>query len=163
VISSNTAIRNFLLPGIVILVSLCIISCDDSVVFEQNSEIPDAIWSTTDEKVFDFDVQDTVTLHNLLINVRNGENYPYSNLFLFVELQFPNGKRSVDTLECYLADPSGEWIGTGLGDIYDSRFVYQKRKSFPLAGHYKIIIGQAMRVSELDGIYDVGFRLEKAQ
>ena len=143
------------------MLSVLFVACDDNVVYEENRSVEGAVWSSSDDKIFDFDVQDTVTLHNLLINIRNGENYPFSNLYLFVELQFPNGKRAVDTLECYLADPSGQWIGSGLGDIYDSRFVYQKRKSFPLAGHYKIIIGQAMRTAQLEGIYDVGFRLER--
>jgi gliding motility-associated lipoprotein GldH len=147
---------------VLILFALVFTACDDAMVYEENSEITEAVWSISDEKEFEFEINDTVTLHNLLINVRNGENYPYSNLFLFVELQFPNGKRAVDTLECYLADPTGAWIGTGIGDIYDSRFVYQKKKSFPLAGNYKVIIGQAMRVEELEGIYDVGFRLEKS-
>lgn len=147
---------------LMVLLAFVFTACDDKMVYEENAEISESVWSISDEKEFEFDVMDTITLHNLLINVRNGENYPYSNLFLFVELQFPNGKRAVDTLECYLADPTGAWIGTGIGDIYDSRFVYQKKKSFPLAGHYKLIIGQAMRVDDLEGIYDVGFRLEKA-
>jgi gliding motility-associated lipoprotein GldH len=56
----------------------------------------------------------------------------------------------------------------GLGDVYkrqlyDNRIIYKSRKQFPLSGHYKVSIHQAMRVNPVDGIYDVGFRLAKSK
>ncbi|MEN9948724.1 MAG: GldH lipoprotein, partial [Bacteroidota bacterium] len=40
---------------------------------------------------------------------------------------------------------------------------FKERKKFPLAGHYRISIQQAMRTENLEGIADVGFRLSKLQ
>jgi hypothetical protein len=37
--------------------------------------------------------------------------------------------------------------------------MYNEPRRFPLSGHYKVGIFQAMRTENLEGIYDVGFRL----
>ncbi|MCC6600064.1 MAG: gliding motility lipoprotein GldH [Crocinitomicaceae bacterium] len=138
-------------------------SCDHNVVFEKNEKIEKGVWKAANPFTMEFDVSDTVRLHNFYINLRNGEEYPFSNIFLFVAMEFPNGKKSVDTLECPLADPTGRWYGSGLGDLYDSRILFKERKQFPLAGHYKVEIAQAMRTEELKGIYDIGFRVTSSQ
>lgn len=136
-------------------------SCDSSVVFEENKPIEKAVWKAEAPVLFEFETKDTTTLHNFYINMRNGENYPYSNIFFFVETEFPNGKKSVDTVECFVADNTGKWIGTGSGDIHDNRFLYQHGKQFPIAGRYRIAVKQGMRVAELEGVYDIGFRLSR--
>jgi len=145
-----------------ILILFVFASCDDNAIFEENKEMSGGIWKAGQPVHFEVDIKDTVTLHNFYVNLRNGENYPYSNLYFFVEMEFPNAKKSIDTVNCYLADPTGKWLGTGLGDIYDHRFLYLENKQFPLAGRYKIDIYQAMRTNELVGVRDVGFRLSKA-
>ncbi len=136
-------------------------SCDSTVIFEENQAIENASWKVSSPARFEFEMKDTTTLHNFYINIRNGENYAFSNIYVFVELEFPNGKKSIDTVECYLADPTGKWIGSGSGSIYDNRFLYQHAKQFPLSGRYKVSIQQGMRVEELKGIYDVGFRISR--
>lgn len=144
-----------------LLVILVFTSCDSTVIYEQNQAIDNATWKASEKVQFEFEMKDTTTLHNFYINLRNGENYPFSNIYVFVEMEFPNGKKSIDTVECYLADPTGKWIGSGTGSIYDNRFLYQHGKQFPLSGRYKVNIQQGMRVEELTGIYDVGFRVAR--
>lgn len=153
--------RNIVL--FLLLTTVVCTSCEHNIVFEENTAISGAIWKEKEPVHFEFDVKDTTTLHNFYVNLRNGENYPYSNLYVFVELEFPNGKKSVDTVECFLADKTGKWLGSGLGDIYDNRFLYQQRKQFPISGRYRLNIYQGMRTTELQGINDVGFRLTQVQ
>lgn len=111
--------------------------------------------------IFEFDINDTVSLHNFYVTLRNQERYAFSNIFLFVSLEFPNGKLNIDTLNCPLADAEGRWYGSGLGDLYDNRIIFKERRKFPMAGHYRVSIQQAMRTNQLEGIADVGFRLSK--
>ena len=136
-------------------------SCSDDAVFDGTTEIPSGYWASGEPVTFDFDTQDTVRLYDFYITLRNGEEYPFSNIFLFVDLEFPNGKHSLDTVECMLADPQGRWYGSGTGSRYYNRIRWgaKSKKAFPLAGDYSISIQQAMRTDELSGIYDVGFRL----
>jgi gliding motility-associated lipoprotein GldH len=145
------------------MIALLLASCDNNVVFEENKAIPNGVWKNTESVRFQFNVTDTVSFHDFYLNLRNGEEYDFSNIYVFMEMEFPNAKRSVDTINCYLADPSGKWLGTGLGDLYDQRFRIRNRKQFPLAGRYTVTIRQGMRVPELEGIYDVGFRLAKSE
>lgn len=159
-----TAIRNFMGPVIVLaLFAFGLVSCDSTVIYEENRPIPAAVWKATEPAHFEFEVNDTLTLHNFYVNLRNGENYPYSNIYFFIDMEFPNGKKSIDTVECFLADNTGKWLGTGVGDIHDNRFLYQHGKQFPMAGLYKIDIRQGMRVDQLEGIFDVGFRLSRTK
>jgi len=143
----------------VYLVSILLLGCDRHVVFENNVAISQEGWKQDHPVQFEWDVTDTISLHNFYVSIRNGEGYPYSNIFLFVSMEFPNGKLSVDTIDCPLADRDGHWLGSGLGDLYDNRIIFKERKKFPMAGHYRITIQQAMRQENLEEIHDVGFRL----
>jgi gliding motility-associated lipoprotein GldH len=147
---------------LVFFAAFLFVACDNEVVFEANTPIEMGKWKSENGASYEFDIKDTVKLHNFYINLRNGEEYAYSNIFLFIEMEFPNGKKSVDTLECTLAAPDGQWYGSGLGDIYDNRIIYKERKQFPLEGHYKVNIQHAMRTDVLEGIYDIGFRVASA-
>ena len=76
----------------VVAIAILAVGCDTDVVFEQNQEIEDGVWNHEDGVDFEFYIEDTVSLHNFLINLRNGSAYPYSNIYMFVEMDFPNGK-----------------------------------------------------------------------
>jgi gliding motility-associated lipoprotein GldH len=141
------------------LVVLCLTACDSKMVFEESRPIANHTWKVNQPVKLEFEVKDTTAFHNFYITVRNGEDYEYSNLFVFVEMEFPNGKKSVDTVECTLADPTGKWYGDGVGSIYSSRIFYKGDRRFPLSGRYKVNIHQGMREEDLKGVYDVGFRL----
>ena len=142
-----------------IMAAVTLMACDQHVVFENNQTIKKEGWSKDQPVTFEWDITDTVSLHNFYVTVRNQEGYTYSNLFLFVAMEFPNGKMSVDTIDCPLADADGHWLGSGLGDIYDNRIIFKERKKFPMAGHYRISIQQAMREDPILNIEDIGFRL----
>ncbi len=139
---------------------------DEHVVFEQNVEIPTARWPMNERAVLTFDVSDTVSQHNFMINVRNTESYPYRNLYVFLKTTFPNGKSSRDTIGMYLADASGRWLGSGSGFLHSGRYpsnrvLYAYNKRFPLKGTYTFEIEQAMRVDTLEGIRNIGLRIER--
>ena len=147
----------------VLLILVFLSSCDRSRVFEENRKIENSVWLASKPVTFNFEVTDTVSRNNFYINLRNGDDYPYMNIFVFITTRFPNGKTSVDTLECFLADQRGKWLGSGLGDIYDNRILFKENKAFPIPGKYEVEIAQAMRQEELPSIYDVGFRVAKTQ
>ena len=77
------------------------------------------------------------TSHDLQFGLRHSADYPFSNLYLFVKLEYPNGRTLTDTLECPLAAPTGEWYGEG-GRWIDQRIGYKRGVAFPLAGAYSL-------------------------
>ncbi|MNR22547.1 Gliding motility lipoprotein GldH precursor [compost metagenome] len=78
----------------------------------------------------------------------------------------PNGFTKVDTLEYAMANPDGTLLGNGFTDIKESKLFYKEDVKF--RGKYKVHIKQAVRqsgkipgVEELEGVTDVGFRIEQ--
>ena len=146
---------------IALVLILQLFACDSKRIFEQNIEIPNGIWNAKNIARFEVIIADTSSPHNFYINVRNAGAYPYSNLFLFLETEFPDKVYARDTIECILADNSGRWLGDGSGDIWDNRILFKKGVRFRKAGKYIFTLEQAMRVQNLPMIMDVGIRIEK--
>ncbi len=138
-------------------------SCDPDRVFEKNIRIPDGIWDRNNLVRFEVVVEDTITPHNLYINVRNAGMYPVSNLYLFVTTTAPSGHTIKDTVQIILADERGNWLGKGLGDIWDYQQLYKENVRFAQKGEYIFEYEQAMRLEKLPFIMDVGLRVEKAR
>lgn len=138
-------------------------SCDRNRVFEKNIDIPDYVWDVNNKVSFDVNIDDTISLHNLYVNVRQASHYQFANLYLFIVIKFPNGKLAKDTLECALADEKGQWKGDGLGDIWDNQILWKPNIKFPIKGKYTFEYEQAMRTEKLPFIMDVGLRVEKVK
>lgn len=137
--------------------------CDPNRVFEENREITGGVWDMNQRVTFDFEIADTITKYNFYFNVRNTDDYPFSNLYVFSHIDFPNGKKGIDTIELPLTNPDGSWIGTGQGEIHDCQLIFRKGVRFPVAGKYHMEIEQAMRMEKLPGVSDIGIRIEKAE
>ncbi|MDX1283445.1 MAG: gliding motility lipoprotein GldH [Draconibacterium sp.] len=135
-------------------------ACDSNRVFDEYKTIQNGLWHKDSLVVFSVPVTDTIQNHNLYINIRNDINYGYSNLWLFIEIVQPKGIAVKDTFEIVLADPTGQWLGEGMGGLKTRQSVYRRNVYFPNSGDYKITIQQGMREDELEGISDVGFRAE---
>ena len=74
-----------------------------------------------------------------------------------------SNKKVTDTLNYVLAKPNGEWIGKGFGDTKETLFQYKINYKFPKNGDYQIGIIQAMRTDNLEGIEDIGVKIESAK
>ena len=101
--------------------------------------------------------------HDVLLDVRHSQTYPYSNLYVFLTYRFPNGKSRVDTVECTLADERGRWRGSGFGDLVDQRFMLNQGVQFPLKGRYGLEVKHGMRQDPLPSVANIGLRLEAHQ
>lgn len=147
-----------------ILISVVLIflsACNSGAIFDSTKKIEDGVWRSSDIVRFSVPVTDTLQPYNFYFNVRNKTDYPYSNLFLFIRTLYPSGKISIDTVECYLADTKGKWLGYMRGKIVDNRILFRKCFRFRQAGNYSFEFEQAMRTDELEGIADFGIRIEK--
>ncbi len=136
-------------------------ACDRNLIFEKYQPIPENGWHKDSLVIFNIPVTDTLQNHNLYINVRNDIEYKYSNLWLFIEINQPGEIGIADTLELILADPKGKWMGEGFGGIKTRQVGYKSGVYFPVSGEYTINIQHGMRDELLEGITDIGFRVEK--
>ena len=136
-------------------------SCDSKRFFEENKRIENSVWNNKEKATFKVTITDILARYNFYFNLRNGGDYPYSNIYIFLKTVFPDGRIARDTIECQLADYDGKWLGSGISDVKFNRFLFQKGVKFPRKGEYVFEVEHAMRVDDLKGITDIGIRLEK--
>ncbi|NOR76679.1 MAG: gliding motility lipoprotein GldH [Draconibacterium sp.] len=137
-------------------------ACNNTnMAFEEYKPIPENGWHKDSVAIFNIPITDTLQNHNLYINTRNDIKYKYSNLWLFIEIIQPGKIGITDTLELLLADQRGKWLGEGFGGIKTQQVVYKSGVFFPVSGEYTVNIRHGMRDETLNGITDIGFRVEK--
>lgn len=153
--------------AILILVAIVFFSCDKKRVFDEYKSVGSA-WNKDSIVSFDLPKLDSTKRYNLFVNLRDNNNYPYSNLFLIVAIEKPNGFIKTDTLEYQMAKPDGTLLGDGFTDIKESKLFYKENIKWD--GKCKVHIKQAVRengkipgVKALEGITEVGFRIEKKE
>ena len=144
-----------------ILISLTLLSCNSNDVFLSYKTIPLKGWGKDSLLTFDVAIKDTNAIYNLYVNVRNRGEYPYQNLWFFLSKKTPDNVLSKDSIECYLADKRGKWLGTGIGSVLEMPVLFQQKVKFNKAGIYQYKIAHGMRDSVLIGLNDIGFRVEK--
>ena len=152
-----------------ILLLVLVTSCDQKAVFDEYKSVSTA-WNKEDVVHFKVNAPDSINPYNLFVNVRNTNAYKYSNLYLIVEMNFPHGKRLTDTLEYKMTERNGAWLGEGLSVVKDNKLWYKEGVIFNESGTYNVKIQHAMRSSgevngvvNLEGLTDVGFRIEKSE
>ncbi|MBQ6727121.1 MAG: gliding motility lipoprotein GldH [Bacteroidales bacterium] len=135
-------------------------ACNNGVYYSEHIDVDEDGWNMYDTKYFNVDVDDSLRLFNFFVDLRNTNDYPYSKTFLFIKTTFPDGGIAMDTMECPLADPEGQWYGKSSGRYIDNRYFLRKNVIFPRKGRYTFSITQATRDTNLVGIKDVGIVIE---
>ncbi|MAU14779.1 MAG: gliding motility lipoprotein GldH [Muricauda sp.] len=148
---------------------LSLSSCNEMLVYSDYQPIKEGKWRMDEGVDFQFSELDSTQTYNMFINIRNDDSFAFSNLFLITELEYPGGTTVKDTLEYRMADPSGQWLGKGLGSVKENKLWFKENIDFPNSGVYKVNISHAMRkngdvegLHVLEGITDVGLEIEKA-
>ena len=145
----------------IVLVTVLLASCSNDNLYNESVVIPDAKWDMNNIPFFDVTVSDTLSDYAFYLNIRHLENYRYSNLYVFLHTEFPNGNITHDTIECTFARPDGSWMSKGSGTIRSAKILLNPALRFPLSGIYHFEIEQAMRDEVLNGITDIGLCFEK--
>lgn len=141
--------------------TLAATACSKPVVFDAVQTTNGHEWSASNKLRFEASIADTSLSYRIMLHVRNHVDYPYANLFLFLQTRMPNGNITRDTIECLLADPSGQWQGKGSGLYRQHLIPLHNRLKFPLPGTYIFYLEQGMRDTLLFGITGAGLRIEK--
>lgn len=155
---SNMKSLSLIFLGLGFLVNL--ISCDSNKVYEENIAVSDDGWMNDDIKTFSFDVVDTLSPINIFVNLRTTIDYQYSNIYVFLYSEFPNGTTDKDTLEFLLAELDGKWLGENTGTVVEFKGLIASGGRFSTEGKYTFQLQHAMREELLPEIIDVGMRIE---
>ncbi|WP_312088988.1 gliding motility lipoprotein GldH [Chryseobacterium sp.] len=149
------------ISGFLLLMS--IVACNTSEDQVMMNHV-DNKWDKKNQQKFNLDISDPENAKNIIFVVRNNNDYPYSNIRFIVNFtNLKSKKAEIDTLNYILANPNGEWLGTGFGETKETLFQYKLNYKFPEKGKYEIAVSQAMRNDALPGIEDLGIKVETAK
>lgn len=132
-------------------------ACDRSVVYDEERRVDDQGWNAADSLVFNYEAEDTSNTYLCCFDIRNRDDYPYSNIYFNIKTIYPDGAVAVDTnLQFILAEKDGRWLGRESGHYIDGRYPFCYFK-FPQKGAYQFVISHAMRDTLLTGVKNVSF------
>ena len=151
---------------IYILFSLVIFSCDSNVEFLKYNSV-NGVWHKDSLQQFSFELNET-NEYNTFVNLRINEEYKFSNIFLITTLKDSLNILSKDTLQFKLADKSGKFIGKKRINLVDNKLLHKKQLKLERNKKYFLSIEHAMRVinkvgglENLEGVTDIGYKIEK--
>ncbi len=155
--------------ALLILWGILLTSCHQNTTFDRYTAVPNG-WPKKQTIRYQFNITDTIQNFDLFLNIRTTESYPFSNLFLIVNMHYPDGQIQKDTLEFLMANPDGTMLGHGYTTTKEHKLWYRGHRKpfiFPQTGPYEITIAHANRelgqidgVELLNGVIDVGFSIE---
>jgi len=137
-------------------------SCDSNGIRQEHKDIT-KFWKADSIANFTLFIDDSSIEYDLYFTVRNGVEFPHSNLYFKYILKDSTG----NSLESELVNfqlfnaKTGYPLGNGVGDIFEHQYELLTKYRFRQKGSYKLSFQQYMRYDSLPEIYSVGYRIEK--
>ncbi|WP_285820040.1 gliding motility lipoprotein GldH [Bacteroides acidifaciens] len=155
--------KSLLRNSLFCLFAACLAACNnENTVYHSYQSLPNEGWGKSDTLSFLIPVTDSLpTVFRLFAEVRNRTDYPYHDLHLFISQNMLDSTVwHTDTIAISLAHSTGRWTGKGWGSVYQTEtFVKSVRPLHP--GNYTIKVTSGMKDEKLQGMNDIGIRIEK--
>ena len=137
-------------------------SCDKSSVYSEfykNKE--DNRWLKSDEKIFEFTIDNDVQLYDAIFDFSHVYDYQFASVPIDFIIENPSNEKEKFTINLKLKDTNGKEIGDCSGDICDLKFKI-KQKSKLEKGNYKISISNSFKGDYLPNVIGVGLEIKKS-
>ena len=158
-IVEKMAMNNFMKYLLGLLVVVMMVACNANTVYDGSVRVANPTWHADSVARFEIVITDTTLDYQSGILIRNSGDYAYQNLWLFVTEIAPDSTIKCDTIEYYLADNYGRWLGSGIGSLYTNIYYYKEDLHYSQSGTYTYLIEQGMREEELKGITNIGVQI----
>ena len=126
------------------------VSCQNENKKEVYHSFNSNTWNTDSIVSFELDNIDTTSSYDLYLMVRHTTNFKFQNLFLFT-----NFENHQDTLELFLSEKSGRWLGKGFGEIKELKIRIKENVNFKENQDQIFSVEQAMRYEDLEKIINL--------
>jgi gliding motility-associated lipoprotein GldH len=144
-------------------ISLCLFlgACNESVLFQEEKEIANSIWTYQDTVNIEFNIADTSKLYNMYLTMEHQDTFATQNIYLKLYTLFPNGKRMSRIRSFDLFDIKGEPTGKCSGHQCEAKLLLQENAYFNQTGKHVLTLAQNTRQDALGNIRKVGLLIEK--
>ncbi|MDD2474643.1 MAG: gliding motility lipoprotein GldH [Dysgonamonadaceae bacterium] len=154
-------ISNFIRYSLIILFSVCLLSCKQNEEYYKYIFISQNIWPLDDALCFEFDSVSFDINHRYEVSfeITHNVKYAYENLWLYIDQTLDDSILSRDTIECKLVNDAGRWIGSGNGATRHVSYKYKTNLKLDSVKQYKVCINHAMQDIQLKGVERIGLKL----
>jgi gliding motility-associated lipoprotein GldH len=146
-----------------LLIALILIGCGSDILYQQSERIKGEAWSYEEPLIYFFEVKDTSTKYNLVLNIIHDQSFSYQNLYLNIKTLFPKSQAVEQQLSIELLDQLGKWEGTCKGNDCNREVRLEKGFVFSEIGQYSIEISQWSRKPQLTGVTAIGLCVLNAE
>jgi len=133
-----------------------LLGCNTNNLIDTNEELPQRNWSYVNKIKGIAEIKDPAKPVSIRFKLRHTADYRYSNIYILMSLSGPGLAKVTRRYEYKLAEPDGQWLGKGSGNLYTYVLPLLTHYNFPAAGKYNIEIEQNMRDNPLKEISDAG-------
>lgn len=137
-------------------------SCGEQPLYEKVYSFENHIWEQDVKPVYDVEINDETKAYNFTLSLRTTTDFKYSNLWIFMKTESPDGLIAREPIEILITNPDGSWIGNKTGSIVETP-LYFKSMILPIKGKYTFTLEQGITESEVREVLDLGFRVEEAK
>jgi len=133
----------------------------DYVIFKESQKVDPSGWTYTDSLLFTLNIPDTTDRYGLYLDLTHDKDFNYQNVYLQLHTYYPGEQGSSGLVSVQLQDPQAQWQGDCSGSSCDLEIILKDPVRFNKLGDYNIIVTQASREENLQGIGSVGLTLER--
>lgn len=147
--------------GVITIILICL-SCSNREAYYHFNELKSGEWSKFDTIYFNIDSSsiNVNTKYDITIELVNNTEYPYQNIWLYIQDDFDKKGFSKTEKQYQMADALGKWSGSGFGSLYQLSLNYKQQVVFSEKRSYQLKIVQGMRDEPLIGIEKIGLKIE---
>lgn len=142
-----------------LIIAIVMVACNSDIVYDGSVRVANPTWHADSVARFEITIEDTTSDYQSGILIRNSGDYTYQNLWLFITEIAPDSTITCDTIQYFLADNYGRWLGSGIGSLYTNIYYYKEDLNYSQEGVYTYKIRQGMRDEELKGITNIGMQI----
>lgn len=145
-----------------LFIMICLVACDIPAPSGNYKTIAHETWDRDSGYKFEFNITQPGT-YSLSTCVRHTTDYTQKNISCYLTVSRAGINDIRVNSDITLADSEGSWLGQGLGGL--KTVVHTSKESFHLdsTGIYTIEIRHRMKEKTLEGIKDIGVRLNKLE
>ncbi|MDX1942382.1 MAG: gliding motility lipoprotein GldH [Saprospiraceae bacterium] len=141
--------------------SFILLACGPKYVIDKTYDITNNEWTYADSLRFEFEIQDTLKLYDLILELKHSTDFGYQNLYTQIHTTFPDGMRLSKPVSLEIANPAGEWQGKCNSKSCAIEIPIQQGAYFNQIGAYSIVLEQYMRENPIKGVQSLTLKVQE--
>lgn len=138
-----------------------LLGCEQGPIVDSNISMPSRKWNYANKVKVQVDIKDHNKPVDIRFKLRHTADYHYSNIFVLLHIKGSGLVKRTIRYEYRLAQPDGQWNGSGSGNLFTYSLPLLTNYKFPAAGKYELEVEQNMRDNPLQEISDVGIKVSE--